>query len=111
MSGAFSRLYDPYVTHTRVLLVTVSVNHFLSAGMTSPFRIHVPTQLWLWRNSVDDSSFGASGRWIGVHVTLIRSAPSYDSVTLAGVPVGNLYSMVSCLQYFFEACPYVLARR
>ena len=99
MLGDFLRLYDPSVPHTRVLLVTMSVNHFVSAGMTNPFHIHVPPQLC--RNSVNDYSSGALGRLIGVPMMLICSASLSDSVTLAGIPVGNLYGMVRCLWYFF----------
>ena len=90
MSGNFLRLYDPSVMHTRVLLVTVSVSHFVSVGLTNHFHIHVLPQLW--RNSVNDCSSGASGQWIDVPVMLIHSASSSDFVTLAGIPLGNLYS-------------------
>ena len=45
MLGAFLRLCDPSVTHTTVLLVTVSVSYCVSAGMTNPFHIQVLPQL------------------------------------------------------------------
>ena len=105
MSGAFLKLYDPSVTHTRVLLVTGLVSHFVSAGMANPFHIQVPPQLW--GNSINNCSSVASVPWSGAPVDFIHMAPSLDSITVADFPGGSLYRMVSCLWYFFKVRPSV----
>ena len=95
------------MTHTNVLFVTTLVSHFVSAGMASPFHIHVLSKLW--RNSIKDCSSGVAGWRSAVPVTLICSALPSISVTLAGDLEGNLSGTVRCLWYFSDTCPSVLA--